>query len=267
MAPYLTASNSHGKSFMHPRDPLRIIQFTDTHIFTTGDEHLDGINTLASFRQVVSLARRNHWPADAVVVTGDLVHDPTPAAYRLLRRYLTEIEAPVYCIPGNHDDPTLMTALLPGDNIHVVQNACIGGWHVIFLDTYVPGWEGGHLDEAGLKSLEACLQTYPQKPTLICLHHPPVPIQSQWMDAMALDNPQAFFAILDRFTQVRAVIWGHIHQEFSKTRNGVQLLGSPSTCVQFRPNVAGYAKDRKQAGYRWLVLEPGGQIETGIERL
>ncbi len=246
---------------------LRIIQFTDTHLFTTSSGMFDGVNTLASFQELIALARRRHWPADAVVVTGDLVHETTPEAYRLLRLCLTQLGVPVYCIPGNHDEPEMMARVLPGDNIHVVGDVGIGHWQLIFLNTHVPGRAGGHLSEAQLQSLEASLQAYQDRPALVCLHHPPVPIQSLWMDAMALDNPEDFFAVIDRFNQVRAVIWGHIHQAFSERRKGVWLLGSPSTCVQFKPRALSYARDSERAGYRWLVLEPDGQIQTGIERL
>lgn len=248
-------------------DDLRIIQFTDTHLFTTPTGTFDGVNTLASFEEVIDLARRTHWPMDAVVMTGDLVHDTTPEAYRLLRQCLTRLEVPVYCIPGNHDKPEMMVQVLPGVHVHLVGNVCIGHWQLIFLSTHAPGRAGGHLDEPELERLNTCLQTYQDKPALVCLHHPPVPIQSPWMDAMALDNPEAFFEVIDRFTEVRAVIWGHIHQAFETLRKGVWLLSSPSTCLQFKPRAMSYAKDSRRAGYRWLILEPNGRIQTGIQRL
>src|SRR5919106_851637 len=256
-----------GKDQIASAGNLRIVQFTDTHLFTTPTGILDGVNTLASFEEVIDLARRTHWPVDAVVVTGDLAHETTPEAYRLLRQCLTPLGAPVYCLPGNHDDPRIMTQVLPGDNVYLADATGIGPWQLTFLSTYVPGKEGGHLHATEFERLEQCLQTHRDRPTLVCLHHPPVPIQSPWMDAMALDNADDFFALIDRFKQVRAVIFGHIHQAFSALRKGVCLLGSPSTCVQFKPRVASYMKDNKRAGYRWLVLAPDGQIQTGIKRL
>jgi Icc protein len=87
------------------------------------------------------------------------------------------------------------------------------------------------------------------------------------MDEIALDNPAALFAIIDRYPQVRAVLWGHIHQEFSAERGGVHLFGSPSTCVQFKPGAQEYVPDTQPPGYRWLLLQGDGTVQTGIQRV
>ena len=87
------------------------------------------------------------------------------------------------------------------------------------------------------------------------------------MDAMALENPQDLFNVLDRYPQVRGVIWGHIHQEFGQERNGVQLLGAPSTCLQFKPGCKDFEKDDLGPGFRWLKLHPSGKIETRVHYL
>jgi len=87
------------------------------------------------------------------------------------------------------------------------------------------------------------------------------------MDAMALENPGRLFTILDRSDRVRAVIWGHIHQVFESERRGVLLLGSPSTCVQFKPGADDYLVDDLAPGFRELLLLPDGSIETTVIRL
>jgi Icc protein len=249
---------------------VRVIQLTDTHIFSHPDGRFDGVDTLSSLRAVVALVRRCHWPPQAMVMTGDLVHEETAEAYQHCREVATGLDVGVYCIPGNHDDPTLMKQVLAMGNVHVVHETSsirIGSWTLVFLNTHVPGREGGHLRDADLQSLAACLSANAGSHVLVCLHHHPVRIDSAWMDAMALDNADELFNVLDRHDLVRAIIWGHIHQEFSSFRRGVRLLGSPSTCVQFRPKSDGYVKDTLSAGYRWLVLREDGKVRSGIKRL
>ena len=90
---------------------------------------------------------------------------------------------------------------------------------------------------------------------------------SEWLDGMGLADAAAFFAVVDRFPAVRAIVWGHVHQEFDGERNGVRLLAAPSTCVQFRPGTERYAKDRRAPGYRWLELRPDGTIVTAVRRV
>lgn len=262
----MTPENEEG-SVLRDSDTTRVLQLTDPHIFPDPAACFDGVNTLGSLKQVIALARRSHWPADAVVVTGDLVHDGSPAGYTLLRQCLISLAVPVYCMAGNHDDPGTMQAFLPGGNVHVTEGADLGRWRLVFVNTPVPGREGGHVGEDSLRRLESALHADGDKPVLVCLHHPPVSIGSPWMDAMGLDNPADLFAVLDRSGGVRGVIWGHIHQEFAAVRKGIPLWGTPSTCVQFTPRTDRYRKDSRTAGYRWLVLKPDGGIETGIQRL
>ena len=90
--------------------------------------------------------------------------------------------------------------------------------------------------------------------------------------ALGLDLPSQvegrdLFAVLDRFPQVKAVLWGHVHQEIDRERNGVRLLASPSTCIQFAPGSEDFNVSEEAPGYRWLRLHADGRLETGVERV
>lgn len=248
-------------------EAVRIIQITDTHLLADPSESFDGINTQGSLMQVIELMKRSHWPADFVLATGDLAHDPEPATYRRLQRLFEAAHVPVYCIPGNHDDPDVMREWLPSEQVRMANSILTDRWQVILLNTMVPEMHGGILSEQELATLDTCLHCHPDDHALVCLHHPPVSIDSQWMDAMSLTNADRFFSVLDRHLQVRCVLWGHIHQEFDDRRKNVRLLGTPSTCVQFTPRAKQHERDKKKPGYRWLVLNPDGSIETGVNRL
>jgi 3',5'-cyclic-AMP phosphodiesterase len=248
-------------------EAVRIIQITDTHLLTDPAGSFDGFETQGSLMQVIDLIKRTHWPADFVLATGDLVHDPEPAAYRRLQRTLESLGVPVYCIPGNHDDPDVMRDWLPSERVRLASSVLTDRWQVILLNTMVPEMHGGTLSEQELATLDECLHRHLDHHALVCLHHPPVSIDSPWMDAMSLTNPEHFFAVLDRHPQVRCVLWGHIHQEFDDRYKNVRLLATPSTCVQFKPRVQKHERDDKKPGYRWLVLNSDGSFETGVERL
>lgn len=201
------------------------------------------------------------------MATGDLAHEATPAAYQRIFSHLEKLELPVYCLPGNHDESQALQSAIGNGLCKYAEHAHHGDWHFIFIDSTVPGSEGAHLTQATLQSLDRLLQSAPDKHTLLCLHHQPVPMGSHWLDTMAVDNPDEFFAITDKHPQVRGIIWGHVHQEFNTVRNGVMLISSPSTCIQFKPNSDDFAIDISAPGYRWLLLHADGEIETGVERL
>lgn len=87
------------------------------------------------------------------------------------------------------------------------------------------------------------------------------------MDQISLRNPDHLFAVLDRYPQVKVVLFGHIHQEFALTRAGIEYLGCPSTCVQFKPSQPDFALDQQPPGFRLLTLHPDGQFDTAIKRV
>ncbi|MBI4005242.1 MAG: phosphodiesterase [Gammaproteobacteria bacterium] len=251
----------------HHEDYVELIQFTDTHIFASQDHTFDGIDTMASLEQVIAHARAQCWPTDAILVTGDLVHDPVPTAYERLSVVLGKIQSPVFCLPGNHDAPELMYQILCNENIKILNSIITNYWLILMLDTFLLNTHAGHLDVEELDMLDQRLNQYKNKHVLICLHHPPVPIDSPWMDKMGLDNPAEFFAVIDKYSHVRGILWGHVHQEFMMTRKNVLLMSSPSTCVQFTPGTERYIKDDKQAGYRRLKLLASGEIITDVFRI
>ncbi len=248
-------------------DYVELLQITDTHVFADEKERFDDIDTKISLNEVLDLARNNNWPVDALLATGDLVHNPRNIAYERLLEVLTSIETPVFCLPGNHDSPTLMHKLLNTHNVHTLKSIEIGQWLIIMLDSFLLNTHAGQLQQVELDLLDKLLEDNQDKHVLVCLHHPPVEIGSGWMDSMRLNNPEEFFAVLDRYTHVRAVIWGHIHQEFNAERNGVRLMATPSTCVQFMPESEEYCKDDRAAGYRYLQLHSSGEIVTYTLRL
>lgn len=250
-----------------PADAVKVLQFSDMHLFAEPGNTLLGLDTQRSFLEVLYRARATHWPADLILLTGDLAQDGSRKAYRRLRQQLADLPAPVYRLPGNHDDPAAMDEILNGENVHTARIIESGNWQILLLDSTAPNRVEGHLDAAELAALDRCLTEHPDRHALICLHHPPVPVGSRWIDELGLTNAADFFAVVDRHPHVRAILWGHIHQEFDVVRNGVRLLSAPSTCFQFRPGADDFTLDARPPGYRWLVLHAEGLVTTGVCRL
>lgn len=247
-------------------DAVVLVQLTDSHLFAQAGGKLLGMATGESLQRVVELAIAEQPRIDLLLATGDLSQDGSVASYRQFCEILGQVNAPARWCPGNHDELAAMREATRGTpTMEPILD--IGSWRIILLDTLVDGAVFGMLDDAQLQLLDSALLAATDRNCLICLHHHPVPIGCSWMDAIGLRNADALFAVLDRHPQVRAVLWGHIHQEFDQWRNGVRLLASPSTGVQFMPGSESFQIDTLAPGYRWLRLHDDGRLETGVSRV
>lgn len=247
--------------------PLRVIQLTDLHLRAQPNTQLWGVDVDASLDAVLACLQTQHWPADVLLATGDLVQDEGAAAYRRLDERLAGLGLPVYVLPGNHDTPAELAAVQPARCLRPERHLRCGGWQFILLDSSQRGRSEGWLAAAELAFLEQTLAAHPDLYTLVCLHHPPVAIGSPWMDTMRVGNGEELLAVVARYPQVRALVFGHIHQAFSARRGELWLLGTPATCMQLKPGATTPAGDELPPGYRWFDLYADGTLTTGVERV
>lgn len=239
-----------------------IVQITDSHLLADPRRRLYGWRVAAAFDAVLAAARERFPAPDAVLLTGDLVDDESAAGYRRLARRLRGW-APVYAIPGNHDDPGFITReLRPARTAGVVT---LGRWRLHLLDSRVPGRIGGRL---GRPQLERLARELTDAPSLIAVHHPPVAVGTPWIDALGLDDGDALCALLRRRSAVRGVVAGHVHQAVDRHVDGWRLLTTPATWRQFLPGSVGHAEDSRRApGYRVLRLHPDGRLASRLFRV
>ncbi len=242
---------------------LRLVQFSDPHLFGSADGTLRGVATLPALKAAISHADQYFPARDAVLLTGDLVQED-PGGYALLRETFLASKEPVYCLPGNHDIPEDMINVLRGAPFQVGGTAIAAGWLLVMLDTWQSGKAGGRLGQEQLAKLEALLTSHSQLHVLLCLHHHPIAMNSRWLDAVGLEDAAEFLALIDRHPQVRGVLWGHVHQALDQFSKGVRFMASPATCTQFLPRSKEFALDRLPPGYRVLELMPDGSIATEV---
>lgn len=245
---------------------LQVIQLSDTHLFAEPKRDLLGLPTQETLLTVLAAIRQLQPKPNLLLLTGDLSQDESVESYQRLRDLIASLQIPTYWLPGNHDRLPLMEQVLCHSPISAQKAFQNNGWNFILLNSMSPGNVYGELTVDSLSGLEQQLQQLPDQPTLLALHHPPCLIGSDWMDQIGLRNPEPLLAIIDRYPQIKLVLFGHIHQEFVATRAGVQYLGCPSTCVQFKPQHSDFAIDQQQPGFRLLTLHPEGSFSTSVNR-
>ena len=245
------------------KSAIRLLQLSDPHLFGSDTGTLRGVETRQSLQSVLQHAHGQIADAAAILLTGDLVNDD-PSGYATVRELLGAAGKPVWCLPGNHDDPLVMRRELAATPFHVGGFHDLGNWRIVLLDSCVPGEVHGQLSAAELARLESALAGAGERHVLVALHHHPIPMGSRWIDAVGLRNPQALFAITDRCAQVRAMVWGHVHQQHDSRRGAVRMLATPSTCAQFLPHSDRFAIDSAPPAWRCLALHADGSIETEV---
>jgi len=250
--------------------PLRLLQITDTHLYTDPDAALLGLNTQDSFVRVVDLMASQQPEPDWIVATGDIAQDASVAAYHRFADTISRLPAPFSWIPGNHDRRSVMIST-PAFKTAFVEQVKLANWRIIMLDTSVPGEVHGLLSAHELAHLDASLARAVHSDTpmhcLVCLHHNPVPGTAGWMQDIGLHNADALIEILQRYDNVRGVVYGHIHQTLDFEAHGLRFFCTPSTCIQFKPGVKDFALDLRSPAYRWFDLHADGRIDTQVERL
>src|SRR5882757_3235714 len=197
---------------------MQILHITDPHLYGNASGNLRGVETDSSLRNVLddaftadATARGAAAPDySAILVTGDLVQDDR-SGYLRFKSILGNLQKPVLCVPGNHDEPEAMRRSLSEAPFQYCGTRELGPWHFIMLDSYDPGHVGGRLADSELERLDAALTNSPAH-ALVCLHHHPVAMGSRWLDGIGLANAAEFWRVVDSHAHVRGVMWGHVHQ-------------------------------------------------------
>jgi 3',5'-cyclic-AMP phosphodiesterase len=213
--------------------PFTIVQLSDPHIGAPWSEDPGG----ALRRTVEAVRRVLGGPPDAYVLTGDVSNNGADAEYAEASDLLARAGAPVYALPGNHDDRGGLRRHFGCREIeggYLCVAADLGPVRLITLDTKRPGSDAGELPHGQREWLEARLGEAADTPTLIAMHHPPLLTGMPGMDPLRLadEDREALAAIVGRHPQVHVIAAGHVHRAIVGPLAGACVIAIPSTDVQ-----------------------------------
>jgi 3',5'-cyclic-AMP phosphodiesterase len=213
--------------------PFTIVQLTDLHIGAAWAP--PPVPALAAAVDAIG-ATLSAVP-DAVIVSGDVAHAGDDVEYEQARRELDRIGAPVYVLPGNHDDRDAIRRHFhvpptEGDSINYVVD--LGLVRLVALDTKRVGGDGGQLDPERLVWLDRVLAEDRATPTLLVMHHPPIDSGMTAMDAIGIapSERRALAEIVSRHPQVQLIAAGHLHRTIVGAFAATPVVVIPGTCAQ-----------------------------------
>lgn len=236
-------------------DALLIAHLTDLHVVAPPALCYGMVDTRAFLARAVRRLNTLSPRPDLVVLTGDLVDEPTTEAYECLRGLLAAIDLPLVLLPGNHDDRTLLARhfpdhdYVPGGGAKAHFTLPIGALRLVAFDAVVQGQEHARITDADLEWLDGALSEAAGHPVMMLMHHPPMQTGLAFMDAMQPPLPPAFEALIRRHPQVKLIVCGHIHRAMDGLFGGARVAVAPSTAHQFALTLDPMAPPR-------LSLEP-----------
>ena len=216
------------------------------HILWLSDLHFDaapvmGHDPVARVDAAVDYVNRHHGDAAFCVISGDMVETAAETSYRSLRKRLDRLCVPWWPMTGNHDRRAQLRRHLPLPEAAMpgfVQYALEAGpVRVICLDSLWEGEDRGVLCADRLGWLEAVLRDAPERPSLVMLHHPPLPLGLPMLDPDRLENGEALLDLLEEFPGVRQICFGHVHRPVAGQVRGIAYAGLRSALYQAPPPV------------------------------
>jgi 3',5'-cyclic-AMP phosphodiesterase len=194
-----------------------VAQISDTHIAL---DTPDADRRIRDFEAAIADINALDPAPDAIVHTGDIVHNGRKDEYAEAARILAQASAPVYVIPGNKDDRENLRAafsprgyLEPGSDF--VEYAVEGHpVRLIAVDTLNAGSNKGDFCPERAKRLIERIDAETQKPIAVLAHHPPFEV-TVGPHPLNFETPEMMARLrraLQHSGRVVAVFSGHVHR-------------------------------------------------------
>ena len=222
---------------------MLIAQLSDVHVRPKGLLYKGVVDSNKMLSDPIEHLHGLDRRPDLMLLTGDLVDEGHTDEYSHCVELLRELTIPYLIIPGNHDHRDNLRAAfashayLPkrGPLHYCVDDHPV---RIVALDSTVPGKHHGHVDAAGLTWLRSTLEANRQKPTVVIMHHPPFVSGITYLDQYRCIETEPLEAVLLSFSNIEAVLCGHVHRSMTRRWAGTIVCTCPSTTTEIALQLA-----------------------------
>ncbi len=247
---------------------------SDTHIAADPELKARGVNMAGHLRQAVQEVLQAHESRvySGLMINGDCAYLEGDAAdYTTLGKLIKPISEkgiPMHLTLGNHDERThIQAGLAAVFNASTMADGRAGAKEIPnlegklaskirgrFCDWYlldsldVTNKTPGRLGEKQIAWLDASLQSAPERPALVMVHHNPQP--AGMGKVLGLIDTDALLSLLKERRQVKALFFGHTHVAATLEVEGLHLVNLPACAYHFNAS--------QPTGWTSALVDPTG---------
>jgi len=216
---------------------IKIIQLSDSHLFCSKEQTFLDVPPYFHLERVIQRIK-NESP-DCLFATGDLSHDGTPQSYEFFSDMISTLKIKTFWIPGNHDDFNVMGKVFSKNRYLIYQkHFLIGRWQFICVETNVKNSDHGHIPNTEIDYISQCVQNTKAN-TVLLMHHHPLPVGTPLIDQFVIDNGADFLNKLKYYNQIKLIICGHTHGDYSMCANSrLSIECCPASSLQWKKNTS-----------------------------
>ena len=165
-------------------------------------------------------------------------------------------------IPGNHDSSESLRQVLPelvaDEEGPTTFSLKAGDWRLIGLDTHIPDKVSGRIGAEQLEWLKGKLTAHSREPTIIFMHHPPIPVNSAWLDRLGLEEPKELVETITSKGRTHAAM------QIQKLHVVRMVLGRDLECFQSVTKTVAIGRRKSTTSYHCPQV-PGGLVLSESE--
>lgn len=237
---------------------MKIVHISDIHLANLGAIIWD-TDTKSHFDRAIEIITEMK-SIDAIIITGDLSDDGSSWAYKYIDNAFSKTGIPTFCCPGNHDDIKLMRSNI-FQFIKVPNKSLINDCKLLLLDSTMPNMARGMLYENQMQNLQYELES-DSRPTIIAFHHPSFE-PGGWLNRKLLENREELNSLLFKFSNVKLVLYGHIHYSIQHKLGGAIFSAAPSIGYAFDLNLPKFQIAKGEEAFNLINIESDNiQINT-----
>ena len=236
---------------------MLIAQISDCHLTTPGALTYGHVDTGDALARIVAHVNAGARP-DMAIISGDLTNEGSEAEMRHAKTLLDGLDCPYRVLPGNHDLRAPMRKVFGDAHCPAPEGNFLnftvelGGVRLIVLDSILEGAPGGAFCDTRADWLADALGGNLTTPTLIFLHHPPLPLGIPETDQDGFLEVEKIADIVVHYPNILRICSGHIHLATQTLWHGILSVTAPSTVMEL-------TRDFSETGWpsRFTKVAPG----------
>lgn len=232
-----------------------VVQITDCHLLAAPDAEYQGIMPYRYLQRVLDGLRAE---APLLILSGDLTEDHSPDSYRLLQQLLAGWPAPVFLLPGNHDERSALDTLSRFAPFRPERRLQLPGWQLWLLDSK-GDTPAGSFPAERLSQLAQWRDDSGDAQIFWFCHHHLLPIGS-FIDRFDQQDKAGLLALLRQEPRVRGLAHGHCHHAYQFIQENFVQVGCPASSVQFLQTPDWQTEDQGPRACRW-TFHPDGELQ------